>query len=238
MSLSDGESFLHLFYACVEPDTLLGHTTAPKSVPHVSRLPPVLLSSPLMRHQTPRIFAAPARTGEDALIVEAQSTAPVLSTSRPRSPSSPTRRVHPHPLSPSPRPLTCPAVRACVRLAACPAGAPFSTVLHAPRRPVLALAYSSPRAFLAVAIRLPLLFTLAVLPLSHQCPMLCSARTHSLHFPPRCPCFSAHPTPSQNFCLPFCPHIFGVPFPSYTIPWPLPSHTRALTPLASLLLCR
>ena len=134
MSLSDGESFLHLFYARVEPDALLGHTAAPKSVPHDSRLPPVLLSSPLMRHQTPRIFAAPARTGEDALIVEAQSTAPMLSTSRPRSPSSPTRRVHPHPLSPSPRPLTCPAVRACVRLAACPAGAPFSTVLHAPQK--------------------------------------------------------------------------------------------------------
>ena len=173
MSLSDGESFLHLFYACVEPDTLLGHTTAPKSVPHVSRLPPVLLSSPLMRHQTPRIFAAPARTGEDALIVEAQSTAPVLSTSRPRSPSSPTRRVHPHPLSPSPRPLTCPAVRACVRLAACPAGAPFSTVLHAPRRPVLALAYSSPRAFLAVVILLPLLFTSPCFPCPISVP--CSA---------------------------------------------------------------
>jgi hypothetical protein len=104
MSLSDGESFLHLCYARAEPYALLGHTAAPMSSPHHSRLLSVLPSSLPMRHQTPHILAAPARTDEDCFIVEAQSSAPVLSTSRSRSPSSSTRRVHPIPYRPAPVP--------------------------------------------------------------------------------------------------------------------------------------
>ena len=93
MSLSSGESFLRLSVRVSGPDALLGHIAAPMSLLQDNRLPPAPLSCTLVRHQTPRILAAPARTAENALVVEEQTIAPSSSTSRPRPSSSPQRRV-------------------------------------------------------------------------------------------------------------------------------------------------
>ena len=70
--------------------------------------------------------------------------------------------------------------------------------------------------------------------LSHA--LLCP---HTLRSPPAPSPMLQRASPAiQTHCLPLGPRIFGVPFPSYTVPQPIPSRTRGLTPLSPLLSCR
>ena len=86
------------------PTLLLGHITAPTSVLPDNRLPPTLLICTRVRHQTPRIPAAPARTdsrrctrrggGDDRPTVVNEPAASLAITAAPGA--TPSTRTHPH----------------------------------------------------------------------------------------------------------------------------------------------